>query len=341
MSGEGNKDSRSIGFDIGWSNSGVSAGIRSRLATTLDHFLGRKVEEKGMGTDRTVRVFNAVTKAQEDLSETATRTLARALENDPAKAAAYLSSLATGERRFDNLASCLGLAIEGVRGGSTTHLDDTAEVSPDMLNRWQGYAEGASTDQLRERWARVLTEEIRKPGTFSMKTMRVVDELDPETARLFEQLCTIRTGPWVPYAVRLLNRHKMDALRLAGLLVQQEDRGIIFRSTQVASGETLLAYFTDRFLLGVESHDKLIGSLFESGDFLLTSDKNISTRVAVLTPEGEAIASIMPSPGDKPMLTLAAFMQKHAEEGAIRFFEKDEQGEWHPVDDWLSRAEAN
>jgi hypothetical protein len=56
------------------------------------------------------------------------------------------------------------------------------------MNRFERFAEDASTDELRQRWGRVLSAEIRKPGTFSPKVLRIVDEIDQSTAAIFERV---------------------------------------------------------------------------------------------------------------------------------------------------------
>jgi Protein of unknown function (DUF2806) len=60
-------------------------------------------------------------------------------------------------------------------------------VDDDWLNVFERYAEEASTERLQELWARILAGEIRRPKTFSLKTLRFVSELDQETAALFEK----------------------------------------------------------------------------------------------------------------------------------------------------------
>jgi hypothetical protein len=57
----------------------------------------------------------------------------------------------------------------------------------DWLNVFERYAENASSEKLRDLWGRVLAKEIRKPKSFSLRTMRFVSELDVETAAIFEK----------------------------------------------------------------------------------------------------------------------------------------------------------
>ncbi len=65
------------------------------------------------------------------------------------------------------------------------------ELDEEFLSRFEMYAEGASTEQLRERWGRILAGEIRKPGTFGPRVLRITDELDSVTA---SELHPVLTG---------------------------------------------------------------------------------------------------------------------------------------------------
>ncbi|CAN7309728.1 DUF2806 domain-containing protein [Pararhizobium sp. LjRoot238] len=60
--------------------------------------------------------------------------------------------------------------------------------SDDWLNVFEQHAAKASSEELRETWARVLAGEIRKPNAFSLKTLQFLSVLDKETALAAEAL---------------------------------------------------------------------------------------------------------------------------------------------------------
>jgi len=88
-----------------------------------------------------------------------------------------------------------------------TVLDDeetTAQIEDDWLNVFERHAEDASSEQLRELWAKILANEVRKPGQFSLSTMRVVAELDRKIAELFEKhVATVFGNTFLPLPRRL------------------------------------------------------------------------------------------------------------------------------------------
>lgn len=65
--------------------------------------------------------------------------------------------------------------------------EDDEAVAPDRLdedwmNQFTRFAEDASSEDLQRLWGRVLAGEIRKPRSFSRRTLRFISELDKETA---------------------------------------------------------------------------------------------------------------------------------------------------------------
>lgn len=71
---------------------------------------------------------------------------------------------------------------------------DTEELEPDWLNYFGGYAEKATSEKVRDLWARVLAGEIRRPRSFSLATLRLLAELDQQTASWFQEETAFRVG---------------------------------------------------------------------------------------------------------------------------------------------------
>lgn len=63
-------------------------------------------------------------------------------------------------------------------------------ISGDWLNFFSAYAEKASSENLRQTFGRMLSGEIRKPGSFSFSTLRIVSELDAGSAGLFQRMAS-------------------------------------------------------------------------------------------------------------------------------------------------------
>lgn len=64
------------------------------------------------------------------------------------------------------------------------------EITDDWLNEFENYAKLKSSDDMRLIFGKILSGEIRKPGTFSIRTVRLISQLDNNAARLFQLLCS-------------------------------------------------------------------------------------------------------------------------------------------------------
>jgi hypothetical protein len=77
--------------------------------------------------------------------------------------------------------------LEEKTGPNAEEPQSQTPVDDDWLNVFEKHAENASSERLQDMWSRVLAGEIRKPGTFSLKTLSFISELDQRIASTFEQ----------------------------------------------------------------------------------------------------------------------------------------------------------
>ncbi|CAN7425787.1 DUF2806 domain-containing protein [Brucella pseudogrignonensis] len=108
-------------------------------------------------------------------------------------------------------------------------------LSEEFLDRFEKMAGDASTADLQHRWGRVLAGEIRRPGTFSRKVMRAVDELDSYVAKLFEEVSSAGIGSCLILGC-LREIHYSERLKLAnfGLTVDHTEQ--IRKFTKISNG---------------------------------------------------------------------------------------------------------
>ncbi|WP_158511628.1 DUF2806 domain-containing protein [Bradyrhizobium sp. CCGE-LA001] len=129
---------------------------------------------------------------------------------------AYLRSIGLQQENKDSVARH---ALEDLRRDPRADANDKA-LSPDFLHRLERHAQDAATEEAREKWGRVVAAEVRKPGSITARAMRLIDELDPAAAMLFEELCVNRLADTVPTCLTgELKFPVRKALVEAGLLV--------------------------------------------------------------------------------------------------------------------------
>ena len=78
--------------------------------------------------------------------------------------------------------------------GSTDQSTDSGEektISDDFLNSFEEEARQKSSEDMQLLFGRILAGEIRKPGTYSTRTVKVLGQLDQSAATLFKKLCSV------------------------------------------------------------------------------------------------------------------------------------------------------
>lgn len=77
----------------------------------------------------------------------------------------------------------------------TDHEQFSEALEEDWINVFASFAEKASSERLQQLWGRILSGEIRKPGSFALSTLRIISELDAEIAATFQELVAHRIDP--------------------------------------------------------------------------------------------------------------------------------------------------
>ena len=73
-------------------------------------------------------------------------------------------------RKQENREEILRLATEDLASGEIL-ADANQEIDTDWLNSFSRWAEDKSTEDVKQLWAKILSAEIRKPGTTSLRTL--------------------------------------------------------------------------------------------------------------------------------------------------------------------------
>ena len=85
------------------------------------------------------------------------------------------------------------LKTEEFHGPTDQSTDSNEEktISDDFLNSFEEEARQKSTEDMQLLFGRILAGEIRKPGRYSIKTVKILGELDQNAAALFKKLCSV------------------------------------------------------------------------------------------------------------------------------------------------------
>ncbi|MCQ1855565.1 DUF2806 domain-containing protein, partial [Neorhizobium galegae] len=139
-------------------------------------WLNARAEKIKDETAARTTIMKAVAKASADAAVADPQLLDRALSR-------YVSDL---HRKQENREAVAQKTAEQLANAPPP--SDTSGPSDDWMNVFEEYAEKASSEELRDTWGRVLAGEIRKPSSFSLKTLQFLSVLDKATAEAAEYL---------------------------------------------------------------------------------------------------------------------------------------------------------
>lgn len=68
---------------------------------------------------------------------------------------------------------------------------ETEDISEDWLNEFENLARLKSSEEMKFVFGKILSGEITKPGSFSIKTIKLISQLDNQAAKLFQLFCSL------------------------------------------------------------------------------------------------------------------------------------------------------
>jgi hypothetical protein len=157
---------------------------------------------------------------------------------------------------------------------------EVTEVDEDWLNVFERYAEDASTDRMQKLWGRVLAGEVRKSGSYAMRTLRFLSEFSQADALLFSDFCNNSFSDFAPKnLVKPTQSSDISALinmEASGLILGASGLGLKKSFTFNAQGRVFLRE-GDLFVMCVgEPHS------------------NFAIETVILAPLGQELVSLLP-----------------------------------------------
>ena len=185
--------SNELGLNVSFTETGVSGKAKMRSLAALDRLFGSLMDIPAAKleavanrvraeSDREVKFIASESEITQELLEN-DRELARAVAEHSLQKQMQLAAnkVCVGKQALEYLAEHDTDADANEESAS-----EKAALDDDWLNQFERYAEQASSDRMRDLWARVLAGEIRKPNSFSLVTLRFLSELDKDIAELFQ-----------------------------------------------------------------------------------------------------------------------------------------------------------
>src|SRR5260370_29383469 len=123
------------------------------------------------------------------------------------------------KRKFKNKEAIARSAIEELRNDPGA-ADAPSEIEDDWLNLFARFAEDKSSEELQALFGRILAGEIRKPGSFSLRTiqlMATISKRDAEAVAAFLSYVVGGNGPFRASPQLTPNTHLRLAMEALGV----------------------------------------------------------------------------------------------------------------------------
>lgn len=105
-------------------------------------------------------------------------------------------------RESSNLNKISEIAMKDLAAHAKSELPsnetEAPELSEDWLNIFQNEGASLSSEQMQRLFGKILSGEIRKPDSYSIRTVRLTAQLDNVAAQLFVRLCSLSTSIRIP-----------------------------------------------------------------------------------------------------------------------------------------------
>ncbi|MGG6897228.1 DUF2806 domain-containing protein [Rhizobium sp. BR 315] len=282
--------------ELGLTDNGVKAKAKSRTIAAIDRLGGNIVEWGNVILEAGTSRRRAKMQGEADIiAATAARAVELIGTNDEFAARALASEFGGAARKQLNKDAVGFKAGEDLleRPPSPEQTASGPEtLSEEFMARFEDYAAGATTEQLRERWGRVLAGEIRAPGTFSRAVMRVIDEIDADTAAIFEKTCQSRVLNVLPKALTgKLEFHVIKQLVEVGLLIEPGLGHMMrFREVTLSDGRNIWLLPLGDVAI---AFDRTKSAGANPDDPIIMDSGNLAVPIYILTSVGTAVSSIL------------------------------------------------
>lgn len=159
--------------------------------------------------------------------------------------------------------------------------NDGKEMDEDWFNQFSRYAMGVSNEDMQRGWAKVLSREIRRPGSFSIRTLNLMSTLSRNEAEVIR-----RIAQYVAYSANGESAYVLSSNLMSG--VEHRDLSLL--------GELKIIETSTEMRLNVDrDDDEDFNALFRRRDVGLlfnSNQKKMFFHVYVLTTMGMELMSL-------------------------------------------------
>lgn len=267
--------------------SGIPKALIPASVKALDRLIGAAVNYPVSLIKRATAKVDAQTKAFELVEASIAKVAAESASGDTGIVQRAVETLVRKEyRRQSNKEAIAKQTVELLSDqssdeGEAQEHPSAPQVDDDWLNVFERFAEDASTERMQGLWSRVLAGEIRKPGSFSMRTLRFLSEFSQTDGSMFSSFCDSAFGDHAPASLV-----KSEDIKDIRHLLNLEAAGLITGASGLGLNRTMT--------FSQKGHAFLIEGRL---GVLLTGESNTSfvTDIVALTALGQELIPLLPN----------------------------------------------
>jgi hypothetical protein len=192
----GGSDLSAIGDIVGDIVTGIPAPIRKNALKAFGRLCSVAVEYPAALIQNAIDERRALSQARVKLIDTSASQIAKLMETDPEYArvasAKYAEKILRERVNVDRISSFAAAELRAEPDAASTDKEPEAPpISDDWLNAFENEGAQMSSEQMQILFGKILAGEIRRPTTYSMRTLKLVGQLDNRAADLFTLLCSL------------------------------------------------------------------------------------------------------------------------------------------------------
>lgn len=192
-----------IGEAVGDLISGVPTPIRKNAAKAFGRLCTAAVEYPVALIENAIAERRAESRARVALIDASAHQIAEQMRTDPeyARAAAtkFAQKIVRERVNVDQVAEIAAADLKSEPQAVESDLAaETPSISEDWLNAFESEAAQMSSEQMQRLFGKILAAEIRRPSSYSIKTIKLMAQLDNRAANLFRLLCSLSISARIP-----------------------------------------------------------------------------------------------------------------------------------------------
>jgi hypothetical protein len=182
--------------------SGIPAPIRKNALKAFAQLCTAAIEIPVAHLEGIAAEKRAETKARIKIIDTQAAQIASQMEVDPEYARVavkkYGQKIVREQVNLDSIVEIAAAELRNDNQAESGEKQQTPDISQDWLNVFEREACDKSSDEMKLLFGKILAGEVRKPASYSIRTIKLLSQLDNQAANLFHTLAslasTLRVG---------------------------------------------------------------------------------------------------------------------------------------------------